>query len=93
MGPPDGKRTGPDTTPDPPRKHSGLAAEAKATVAQRRRTGCPCGCRTWLPWIDDPDCARHRPLPPAREWGGYDVVVLGLVPHPRETCAACQGVS
>lgn len=26
-------------------------------------TGCPCGCTTKLPWIDDPDCVRHLPLP------------------------------
>jgi hypothetical protein len=38
--PPDAKRSGPDTTPDRPRKDSDLAAEANATVAQmlqRRR--------------------------------------------------------
>ena len=26
------------------------------------------------------------------EWGSYDVVTLGLAPHPRETCASCQAV-
>ncbi len=54
------------------------------------RTGCPCGCRTRLPWLDDESCIRHRPLPPARDWPGYTVADLGLVPHPRETCQACQ---
>lgn len=26
-------------------------------------TGCPCGCMTKLPYLDDPDCARHREGP------------------------------
>ena len=25
------------------------------------RLGCPCGCTTWLPWYDDPECIRHQP--------------------------------
>lgn len=29
----------------------------------RRWTGCPCGCMTKLPYIDDPDCVRRRPHP------------------------------
>jgi hypothetical protein len=24
--------------------------------------GCPCGCRSAMPWLDDSDCLRHRPL-------------------------------
>lgn len=37
-----------------------------------RWTGCPCGCLTRLPWLDDPDCARRRRARPGRElaaWG------------------------
>jgi hypothetical protein len=26
-------------------------------------TGCPCGCMTKLPYLDDPGCARHRDGP------------------------------
>lgn len=40
-------------------------------------TGCPCGCRSVPPYIDDPDCARHKPLGPVVEWGTYDVTTLG----------------
>ena len=29
---------------------------------------------------------------PAELWPVYDVVTLGLVPHPRDTCDACQAV-
>jgi hypothetical protein len=54
--------------------------------------GCPCGCRTRLPWIDDPDCIRHKPTPPAADWPAYDVRDLGLDPHDRATCGRCQAV-
>ncbi len=34
--------------------------------------------------------------PPRRDpdapWPVYDVMTLGLVPHPRETCASCKAV-
>lgn len=33
-------------------------------------TGCPCGCRTRLPWLDDPDCVRHQPY--TFDYGLYD---------------------
>lgn len=26
----------------------------------RGRLGCPCGCTSKPPWVDDPDCVRHR---------------------------------
>jgi hypothetical protein len=29
---------------------------------------------------------------PAEDWPVYDVLVLGLAPHPRDTCASCQAV-
>jgi hypothetical protein len=29
---------------------------------------------------------------PDEDWPSYDVVTLGLAPHPRETCPACQAV-
>jgi len=63
-------------------------------VADRsqRRGGCPCGCRSRLPWLDDEDCIRHRPLPPAHDWPFYDALTLGLVPHWRESCRQCQAV-
>jgi hypothetical protein len=31
-------------------------------VPRAADTGCPCGCRTRPPWLDDPACIRHRPL-------------------------------
>lgn len=45
---------------------------------------------TKLPWLDDPDCVRHLPIPPPRDYDGYDVAVLGLAPHDRERCEPCQ---
>lgn len=53
-------------------------------------TGCPCGCMTRLPWVDDPDCARHLPIGPPREWGAYDVVTLGLDHHSAGHTAQCR---
>ncbi len=73
-----------------PRNVSPGTALDASTIARGPVTGCPCGCATWLPWIDDPGCARHRPLPPARDWPAIDVAALGLAPHPRETCGNCQ---
>jgi len=43
-----------------------------------RTLGCPCGCRTRLPYTDDEDCVRNQPVPEARRWGGYDAVTLGM---------------
>lgn len=56
-------------------------------------TGCPCGCMTKLPWLDDPDCSRHKLVAPPRPAGEYDVLVLGLVPHDRTTCPQCRAVA
>lgn len=43
-------------------------------------TGCPCGCMTKLPWLDDPDCARHQPAGEPADWPdpapGHDPVPL-----------------
>lgn len=66
----------------------------RLAVADRspRLSGCPCGCLTKLPYLDDPGCIRHRPLPEARDWPGYDRSTLGLVSHDRATCPACQAV-
>jgi hypothetical protein len=64
----------------------------QAPVIRAGQTGCPCGCRTRLPYIDDEDCARHRPMPEPREWPSYDVRDLGVVPHDRARCGACQAV-
>lgn len=36
------------------------------------------------------EAAPHRD--PGEDWGGYDVVVLGLAPHPRGACTACRAV-
>lgn len=46
-------------------KAVGPVAEPTATTTTRiaqAAVGCPCGCRTWPPFIDDPDCVRHQPL-------------------------------
>jgi hypothetical protein len=73
-------------------RDDGAGGNVNSIVLRATLTGCPCGCMTRLPWLDDPGCIRHRPLPAARAWGGYDVITLGLVPHPRETCGSCQAV-
>ncbi len=87
----------PDTDDRRPRAESGdqdgAGGNVTASIVLRATlTGCPCGCMTKLPWLDDPRCIRNQPVPAARAWGGYDVITLGLVPHPRETCASCQAV-
>jgi len=81
------KRIGPD--PHPGRRQPRQTTTATIT---RWPAGCPCGCRTRLPWLDDPDCIRNRPLPPARDWPAIDVAVLGLAPHRREACDRCRAV-
>lgn len=50
--------------------------------------GCPCGCLTRPPWLDDPNCIRHRwvigpPLDWAEvscvgAWRGGELVVIPL---------------
>lgn len=52
------------------------------------RTRHLCGC------LYPADCKLATPLPvsPHITWPGYDVRVLGLEPHPRETCERCQAV-
>jgi hypothetical protein len=45
---------------------------------------------TRLAYIDDPDCVRDLLIGDPRDWGGYDVELLGLVPHPRDLCALCS---
>ena len=55
--------------------------------------GCPCGCRTRLPWIDDPLCVRHRPLPRPVRWPSYDIGTLGLADHDRRLCDRCQAAA
>lgn len=39
---------------------SSRIAPAADSAPQRRWTGCPCGCVTRPPWLDDADCARYR---------------------------------
>ena len=85
----------PDTAERRPRAGGGAhddGHDVRASVQPGPVTGCPCGCMTRLPWIDDPDCARHRPAPGAREWPSYDVTSLGLVPHDRARCPECLAV-
>jgi hypothetical protein len=50
------QRTG--TGPEDERRASGCVG----STVPRWPSGCPCGCRTRLPWLDDPQCARHRPV-------------------------------
>jgi hypothetical protein len=50
---PPGRGAGPDDRP------GGHHVEPSVP---RRSPGCPCGCRTRLPWIDDPECVRHQPF-------------------------------
>jgi hypothetical protein len=40
--------------------------------------------------VTEPEEAAHRD--PDEPWPVYDIADLGLTPHPRETCAACQAV-
>jgi hypothetical protein len=69
-------------------------AHGQRRPAERWRhwIGCPCGCESRPPYVDDPDCVRRLPTPEPAEWGGYDVTTLGLAPHGRDRCAACMAV-
>ncbi len=84
----------PDTTaerrPQPESGAQQISPTATIPVRADVLALCPCGCRTRLPWVDDPDCIRHRPLPAVRDWPNYDVRTLGLEPHDRRLCARCQ---
>lgn len=55
----------PDTAERRPRHKGGVPDDAlaggKVTITVTH-PGCPCGCETRPPWIDDPDCVRHEPL-------------------------------
>ena len=76
-GPPaKGNRLHMRTSP-PPSAEATIHIVARGSVTTAGLTGCPCGCRTKLPWIDDPDCIRHQPTGPARDFGSYDVIALG----------------
>jgi hypothetical protein len=84
--------------PAPPDKKSGPVASRPATSRPRRRRldastvqGCTDACRPVEVWFGGTLYSRrvshwHGPVP----WEHVDVVTLGLVPHPRETCGACQ---
>lgn len=60
----------------------------------RQWIGCPCGCESRPPYVDDPACKRHRPMGPAVDYGQqqHDVETLGLAPHNRATCEHCRAV-
>jgi hypothetical protein len=73
--------------------NSTAADEVELSVAERYDIGCPCGCRTRLPWVDDPDCLRHRPLPEPVDWPHYTTQTLGLQPHDRAACRTCQAAA
>jgi len=50
------------------------------------RTARCCGCGRAV------DCLLTTPPPAPCEQAEYDVITLGLMPHPRENCACCQAV-
>ncbi len=72
---PRGRRPGQAATS--PDDHAG-GGHVTAIVARPSVTWCPCGCLTKLPWYDDPDCIRHKPLPAAVDWPSYDKQALGM---------------
>lgn len=41
-----------------------------------RDRGCPCGCTTRPPWIDDPECIRHAPLGDEIDWADGPIGVV-----------------
>jgi hypothetical protein len=55
------RRSGPPLTKAARDIKAPAGCSTHPTVQPAAVTGCPCGCRTWLPWIDDPECLRHRP--------------------------------
>jgi hypothetical protein len=86
----------PDREECRPRREGGTqddAANVPTIVTGASVTGCPCGCASRPPFTDDPGCLRHRPLPEALEWPGYDIRALGIEPHDRAACARCQAVA
>lgn len=46
-----------------------------ASKVPRWSPGCPCGCRTRLPWVDDPECVRHQPF--SFDWSLYEPIGAG----------------
>jgi hypothetical protein len=51
-----------------PSLRGGRSARFEADApALRPPTGCPCGCMTKLPWLDDPDCTMRRIPSPSRD--------------------------
>lgn len=45
-----------------------------AVRGSRGATGCPCGCLTKPPWLDDEDCVRHRPIGAPLDWSRWSYV-------------------
>ncbi len=86
------KRSGPPGEGSRPQDPPSPNGQVTLTVARPADIGCPCGCVTRLPWLDDEDCVRHLPLPEARDWPVYDRRMLGLEAHDRTLCASCQAV-
>ncbi len=82
----------PDRPRGRPQRQAASHHDALGGGIRIRVADCPCGCRTRLPWVDDPGCIRHRPLR-IIAWPAYDVEVLGLVPHDRATCPRCRAVA
>jgi hypothetical protein len=84
---PPGSRTGPDVVAGPADANH---AASGSTVSIR---GCTDACRPVERWFGSVLYSSrirhsHGPVP----WEHVDVITLGLVPHPRETCAACRAV-
>jgi len=87
-------RAAPSTHADPPPPNG----QVVLSVTRRRlvvlnTTGCPCGCRSVLPWSDDADCIHHQPMPGPVSWIPYDIHDLGLEPHDPALCRSCQAVA
>lgn len=86
--------------PDVPRGRPGgetASANHAATDSHLTVQRCSDACRPVEVWFGGTLYSRHvthwHGQPGGTpEWGSYDVVTLGLAPHPRETCASCQAV-
>lgn len=49
-----------------------VGALGKTKQVREMLPGCPCGCESKPPYVDDPACIRHKPVLHQSLWPNYD---------------------
>lgn len=91
-GPP-GKRNGPHASTgrrQPPQTTINRLADASVNEAVQAKLRCLREHYGYFTRAGLGEVTPHRDQ--AEDWPVYDALALGLIPHPREACAACQAV-